>query len=82
MYESVGDLQQIQVSPSIGWSQRDLDCLFILLDFLVVCHGTNINLKKNKQENIESFMILGKEDHTRWHSQQCNVLMLGLLKLV
>ena len=56
------NLQELQISNCIGWSQMDIDKLFILISKLHVCQGMKHRKGSLKLRTVQHWNILGREE--------------------
>ena len=70
------NLQELQISNCIGWSQMDIDKLFILISKLHVCQGMKHRKGSLKLRTVQHWNILGREEGRYIkRGQACSILV-------
>ena len=70
------NLVDLSISSKVGWSQKDVDKLFKMLEQLQVCHGKEVHpIPHSNLHNIENWSILGNENPKTTQRSRDNVVL-------
>ena len=71
------DLQLLHVSSTIGWSQKDFNKLFILLNYLKICTGFEVTPDSNNDSIIQWSTVTDENVQHSKHSPSCKYMCLA-----
>ena len=71
------DLQLLHVSSTIGWSQKDFNKLFILLNYLKICTGFEVTPDSNNDSIIQWSTVTDENVQYSKHSPSCKYMCLA-----